>query len=75
VQAGLLAMRKVSNQTVFYTVLLNNEAIAINPSAESSSQKETEQQKNEIIFVKLHKKFADKSDNSHKKQINFSLIG
>ena len=37
VQAGLLAMRKVSNQTVFYTVLLNNEVIAINFSDKASS--------------------------------------
>ena len=52
VQAGLLAMRKVSNQTVFYTVLLNNEVIAINFSDKASSQKETEQQKNEISHAK-----------------------
>ena len=52
VQAGLLAMRKVSNQTVFYTVLLNNEVITINFSDKASSQKETEQQKNEISHAK-----------------------
>ena len=58
VQAGLLAMRKVSNQTVFYTVLLNNEVIAINFSDKASSQKETEQQKNEISHAKQFQKAA-----------------
>ena len=38
VQAGLLAMRKVSNQKVYYTVQLNGESVAVCSGAEATTQ-------------------------------------
>ena len=74
VNAGLLSMRKVSNQKMFYTVQLNHEPVAVHQSIETAGTKEVPEMSvqkaaNITPIPKFTSKKASASTN-HPKSIN-----
>ena len=74
VEAGLLSMRKVSNQKMFYTVQLNHEPVAVHQSIETAGTKEVpEMSMQKAADITPIPKFTSKKvsvSTNHPKSIN-----